>query len=295
VKQALKQLLETLDEISKTHAEVSDTAAREAMAEAIQRGFVLGQKGYKLPDKFAMFSEAGDQLVREALAAFLAHPEAVFSKNRTPDARLAAFQDASVVSGLGHCYDDYFGHADDVQLSEARKALAQKLLPPKDHLPPYPRKKNYQVGDWFAIPLRTKGFGLGLVARTKRGQCLGYFFGAPRISPPALSDCAGLTSKDAEFVELFGDYHIRIGYWPKLGKLAGWNKNDWPMPVFASTLLGHFTAHYPDDDPSADPTYMPSTKEELKGLPREGFAGSGAVEIRLTMALDAAAFEAMRQ
>jgi hypothetical protein len=66
VKQALKQLLDALDEISKTHAEVSDTAAREVMAVAVHRGFVLGVKGYKLPAKFAMFSEAGKQLVREA-------------------------------------------------------------------------------------------------------------------------------------------------------------------------------------------------------------------------------------
>jgi len=173
VKQALKQLLDALNEVSKSHAEVSDTAVRKVMAVAIHRGFVLGEKGYKLPAKFAMFSETGNHLVREALAAFLAHPNAVFSKNRTPDARLAAFQDTSVTSSLGHCYDDYFGDAESVQVSETRRALVQKLLPPNDHLTPYPKKKNYQVGDWFAIPLRTKGFGLGLVARTKRGHAWG--------------------------------------------------------------------------------------------------------------------------
>ena len=294
MRQALKQLLDALDEISKTHAEISDTAVREIMAAAVHRGLVLGEKGYELPANFAMFSETGNQLVREALAAFLAHPDAVFSKDRSSDARLEAFQDATVTSSLGRSYEDYFGDAESVQVTETRRALAQKLLPPTDRLPPYPKKKNYQVGDWFAIPLRTKGFGLGLVARTKRGQCLGYFFGPLSLAPPPLSDCAGLTSKDVEFIELFGDYHIRIGYWPKLGRLPGWNESDWPMPVFASTLLGHFTAHYPDDDPSADPTYIPSTKDELKGLPREGFAGSGAVEIRLTKALDAVAFDTMR-
>jgi len=49
VKQALKQLLHALDEISKTHAEVSDTAAREVMALAVHRGFVLGEKGLQAP------------------------------------------------------------------------------------------------------------------------------------------------------------------------------------------------------------------------------------------------------
>jgi hypothetical protein len=35
VKQALKELLNALDEISKTHAEVSDAANRKAMTKAI--------------------------------------------------------------------------------------------------------------------------------------------------------------------------------------------------------------------------------------------------------------------
>jgi hypothetical protein len=161
------------------------------------------------------------------------------------------------------------------------------LVPPKGHLPPYPRKKNYQVGDWFAIPLRTKGFGLGLVARAKRGRCLGDFFDPLRLSPPSLRDCAGLAAKDAKFIQRFSDYHIRVGYWAKLGLLSGWNKNDWPMPVFASTYWGNI-ARYPDDDPSVDPELTPATKEELRDLPKDGFAGSGAVQILLTKALDAA-------
>jgi hypothetical protein len=67
------------------------------------------------------------------------------------------------------------------------------------------------------------------------------------------------------------------------------------MPVFASTLLGYFAAHYPDDDPSVDPNLVASTEKGLRSLPEDSFAGSGAVEIRLTMLLDAAAYEAMRR
>jgi hypothetical protein len=295
VKQALKQLLNALDEISKEHPEVSDLTNREAVTKAIYQGFVLWKDSYKLPARFGMLSTEGNSLVREALAAFLSHPDAAYrSKDLTPDARRTAFQDASVVSSLGHRCHHYFD-AHILRRKEHRKAFAQKLLPPKGHLPPYPRKKNYQTGDWFGIPLRTKGFGLGLVARDKRGQCLGYFFGPLRLSMPSLVDCAGLTSADAEFVQRFSDYHIRVGYWPKLGMLPGWNKEDWPMPVFASTLLGYFAAHYPDDDPSVDPNLVASTEKGLRSLPEDSFAGSGAVEIRLTMLLDAAAYEAMRR
>jgi Immunity protein 26 len=295
VKQALKQLLNALDEISKTHAEVSDAANREAMTKAIYQGFVLPKNSYKLPARFGMPSTEGNRLVREALAAFLAHPDAAFrSKDLTPDARRTAFQDANIVSSLGHRCHHYFD-AYGLRSREERKVFAQKLLPPKGHLPPYPRRKNYQMGDWFAIPLRTKGFGLGLVARAKRGRCLGYFFGPLHLSLPSLRDCAGLTAKGAKFVERFSDYHIRVEYWPKLGVLPGWNKDDWPMPVFASMLLGYFTAHYPDDDPAVDPNLVRSTEEELQGLPKDRFAGSGAVEIMLTKALDAAAYETTRR
>jgi hypothetical protein len=49
LKQALKQLLDALDEVSKTHSEVSDAAAREAMTKVIYQGFVLRKDGYKLP------------------------------------------------------------------------------------------------------------------------------------------------------------------------------------------------------------------------------------------------------
>ena len=294
MKQALKQLLNALDEISKTHAEVSDAANREAMTKAIYQGFVRRKDSYKLPARFGMLSTEGNRLVREALAAFLAHPDAAFrSKDLTPDARRTAFQDASVVSSLGHRCHHYFD-AYSLRSREERNAFAQKLLPPKGYLPPYPRKKNYQVGDWFAIPLRTKGFGLGLVAGAKRGRCLGYFFGPLCLSLPSLSDCAGLTAKDAKFVQRFSDYHIRVEYWPKLGLLHDWKEDEWPMPVFASTYWGNI-ARYPNDDPSVDPELTPATKEELRDLPKDGFAGSGAVEIMLTKALDAAAYEAMRR
>jgi hypothetical protein len=68
VKQALKQLLNALDEISKTHAEVSDPGNREAMTKAIYQGFVLRKDSYKLPARFGMLSTEGNRLVREAPA-----------------------------------------------------------------------------------------------------------------------------------------------------------------------------------------------------------------------------------
>jgi hypothetical protein len=96
-----------------------------------------------------------------------------------------------------------------------------------------------------------------------RGRCLGYFFGPLQLSPPSLRDCAGLTAKEAKFIRRFSDYHIRLGYWAKLGMLSGRNANA-------------------------------GVCQQLRNLPKDGFAGSRAVEITLTKALDAAGYEAMR-
>ena len=69
MKQALKQLLDKLDRISKTHGELSADTAREAMTTAIRDGFALRKDGYRLPMRFGMSCKEGNRLVREALAA----------------------------------------------------------------------------------------------------------------------------------------------------------------------------------------------------------------------------------
>jgi hypothetical protein len=93
-----------------------------------------------------------------------------------------------------------------------------------------------------------------------------------------LSDYARLKAKDAAFATLFGDYHIRIGYWPKLGTLPKWDRKDWPMPV----------------SPAHCYIYETATKEKWENVPNEGFADSGAVEILLTAALAPVGYETMR-
>ncbi|MBV8416916.1 MAG: hypothetical protein JO251_17060 [Verrucomicrobia bacterium] len=112
MKQALKILLNQLDEIASQHEEIEDTDVREQMAEAIDKSFVQPEHGYVLPNKFGMFSTEGDAAVRKALGAFLNHPEVIAARAQLPKAvdRLNAFQDESVVSDQGRRYDDYFGY-----------------------------------------------------------------------------------------------------------------------------------------------------------------------------------------
>jgi hypothetical protein len=114
MKKALKQLINALDKVFEEHDEVGDTDVREQMYDAVHKGFIVPQPGYKLPARFGMFSDEGNELVRAALQRFLAHPEVVAASRslKTPEARLAAFQDVDVESSEGNTCDEYFGYAE---------------------------------------------------------------------------------------------------------------------------------------------------------------------------------------
>ena len=114
IKKALKQLLDDLDEVFERYEEVGDTAVREQIYDAIRNEFIIPRAGYNLPVKFGMFSQEGDRLVRAVLQKFLVHPDvASASKSlKTPEARLAAFQDMDVKSNKGNTCDEYFGYAE---------------------------------------------------------------------------------------------------------------------------------------------------------------------------------------
>lgn len=98
-------------------------------------------------------------------------------------------------------------------------------------------------GDWFAVPLEQAVHAVGVVARRHRrgrGVMVGYFFG-PFESPPALDCLAELRPADAVLVREFAKVPIRYdelaksGSWPRLGKVSGWDRAAWPVPVFKRT------------------------------------------------------------
>lgn len=115
-------------------------------------------------------------------------------------------------------------------------------------------KVKYREGDWFGVSLRDSGFAVGLVARANPGGVLlGYFFGRLRSEVPALDDVAGLQPADAVLVRKFGHLGIVQGKWPLLGRLDGWDRRQWPTPVFVryEELTGRsFRVFYDDDDPN---------------------------------------------
>lgn len=122
IRKALKQLISALDAIFQAHEELGDTDVREKMYDAIHKGFIKPRSGYTLPAKFGMFSEQADHLVHAAIQKFLTHPEVVAASRslKTPQARLAAFQDYDVESPEGATSFDYFGYSNKPRV---RKSL----------------------------------------------------------------------------------------------------------------------------------------------------------------------------
>ncbi len=147
-------------------------------------------------------------------------------------------------------------------------------------------KVKYAEGDWFAVPLRDGGFGVGVIARANPdGVLLGYFFGPKRDAPPTISEVADLKPTDAVMVRKFGHLGLTQSKWPVVGSVPGWDRHDWPMPVFVryEELTGRsFRVFYDDNDPNKvvrEEQIDPGAGEQG---PKDGLLGAGAVEKVLT-------------
>lgn len=144
-------------------------------------------------------------------------------------------------------------------------------------------RARYQEGDWFAVPLRTDGFAVGVVARSSpKGVLLGYFFGPKRSGVPTTAEVQDLTPEAAAAVRKFGHLGLRDGKWPIIGRLPGWDRTSWPIPTMVryEELTGRtLRVHYDPDDPNrvlSEEVVQPGTAEQG---PRDGLAGAGFMEI----------------
>ena len=150
------------------------------------------------------------------------------------------------------------------------------------------KKRPYEEGDVFAVPLPKGGYAVGVLARAKwaRKYCstLGYFFGPRRSAVTTLEEIGPLRKEDALYVTIFGDLGLHNGTWPVLGRLPNWNRDHWPMPVFGHVIgLGARwqKSYYSPDDPGKILRYEESTRKEVIRLPLDALAGAGAVETTL--------------
>lgn len=149
--------------------------------------------------------------------------------------------------------------------------------------------RKYAEGDWFAVPLRSGGYAVGVVARASRGGVLlGYFFGPEHHQLPPLADVEMLRPEDAIHVQRFGHLGLQQGTWPVLGRVDAWDRSAWPTPTFVryEELTGRsFRVTYDPDDPNQLVREVEVAPGQLEQGPRDAMAGAGAVEKILTSLL----------
>jgi hypothetical protein len=157
-------------------------------------------------------------------------------------------------------------------------------------------------GTWFAVPLRSNGFAVGVVARTSPGGgvVLAYFFQHVWDQPPPLSEVKGLKAEDAVRV-------LRVG-----SKPGGW---DLAYPGTGSRLAsqrvdgsafrsqGRAVTLGVERAPTVTPTASSRYSDQLRGEPRtRRRVGCGSSRVVLTRLLghstparcDASALKAKR-
>ncbi|POZ60069.1 immunity 26/phosphotriesterase HocA family protein [Chromobacterium alticapitis] len=143
----------------------------------------------------------------------------------------------------------------------------------------------YCEGSVFAVPLRTGGYALGVVARIssdKSGGLLGYFFGPKRDSLPPADLISALKADDALKVLRFGDLSLLNNEWPILGSVAGWSKELWPMPFFVRRDdLSKKAWRVLYSDGNICEVVKESPEPFDSKLERDAIFGSGAVELLL--------------
>lgn len=95
---------------------------------------------------------------------------------------------------------------------------------------------SYEEGDVFAIPLPSGGYARVVIARADgKGIVLGYFYG-PRIADTEHLSGSELRPEDAIRVGFVGDLGI-TSTWRSVGKLNGFSRARYPVPVFHREVL----------------------------------------------------------
>ena len=149
-------------------------------------------------------------------------------------------------------------------------------------------KLPYGEGSVFLIPLRSGGYGRGVVARaTPKGKgLLGYFFG-PRVASAENASFDDLDPRSAVLRVIFGDLGLINGEWSIRGTVPNWDRSQWPMPDFVRRdPLGRrkpMLVRYSDADPMRVEAEFPI--DDDSGLATDSAYGYGAVEIELTKLL----------
>jgi hypothetical protein len=144
------------------------------------------------------------------------------------------------------------------------------------------KRRPYQEGDWFAVPLKPSGYAVGIIARASpRGILFGYFFAPRRQSVPRLEQLHDLSCEQATYAHIFSDMGLLRQEWPLIGQAGQWARAKWPMPRFVRedpiSRKPRWLVRYSDDDPLMEIDVVPAVTLTA-GLPSDGVAGHGFIE-----------------
>ena len=106
---------------------------------------------------------------------------------------------------------------------------------------------------------------------------IGHFFGPRREALPDGGELPDLKPEDAVAVERFGDLGLFDGSWPVLGRVTGWQREDWPAPAFrrVDVVSGEVRrVVYDDADPAEEIAAERVAPGEAEGLPSDGVQGA---------------------
>lgn len=148
----------------------------------------------------------------------------------------------------------------------------------------------YREGSWFAVPLKSGGYGVGVVARTApAGKIIvAYLFGPRRDVIPGLSELNQFRPGDAVRRVRTGDLGLLNGTWRLIGASEVWQRAEWPMPAFirrADVVQRAWRAIYSEIDPSKLEREE-SVPYDTTGMESDSLYGYGATELLLTKLLN---------
>ncbi len=138
-------------------------------------------------------------------------------------------------------------------------------------------------GTIFYVPVAT-GFAVGVIARSgNQGTCLGYFFGPlVQVKNLSVSYVKALRFDNAIYTAIFSADKLKKGLWTTWGIHPNWQRCEWPIPVFSHQDVvnkKHFLRFY--DDALNFVKQQERLDVPLADLPKDGYAYSGFVELRL--------------
>lgn len=156
------------------------------------------------------------------------------------------------------------------------------------------KRIKYSEGQWFAVPLKTGGYALGIIVRgnykTKGG--LGYFFGPRYKEVPDERETWLKKPSDAILITWFGDLGIIWGRWPLIPSTRPFRREEWPVPKFqridALNPAKGWLVEYSQEVAGIGELPIRETycdAKELMELPKDSLLGYEAVEIVLTKLL----------